>query len=358
MPTCSKASRAASDLFSKVREDVHPNDHHMIQIKDLQKVINQKTVIDIQKLSLKAGEIAAVLGPIDNGQDTLLELLMGKTHPTMGTVQVGGIDPSADQDQFSRQVGVLFSQDSLYTRQSARSNLEFYSRLHHLPKKRVAEVLTEVGLADNATTQVEKLSSSLVRRLAFGRAILHKPVVLLLEEPFEKCDDTSIDLLSSLIRRQAEQGTAVMIFANDDKNLDDLSDTNYLMDQGRIIQSYKPQEEQQAAMPFKIPVRSEGKIALVNPSDILYADAAEGRAFLQTRDERLPTQFTLGELEERLSRSGFFRAHRGYLVNLQHIKEVIPFTRNSFSLLLNDEAKTIIPLSKSAAAELKDLLGY
>ena len=65
---------------------------------------------------------------------------------------------------YTRQVGVLFSEDSLYTRQSPRSNLEFYSRLHQLPKQRVAEVLAEVGLADHAAAKVKKLSSSLVRR--------------------------------------------------------------------------------------------------------------------------------------------------------------------------------------------------
>jgi ABC-2 type transport system ATP-binding protein len=96
----------------------------------------------------------------------------------------------------------------------------------------------------------------------------------------------------------------------------------------------------------------------VNPTDILYADVEGGRAFLQTAEGRLPTQFTLSELDQRLGRSGFFRAHRGYLVNLQHVKEVIPYTRNSFSLRLDDAAGTKIPLSKSAAAELRELLGY
>jgi len=83
-----------------------------------------------------------------------------------------------------------------------------------------------------------------------------------------------------------------------------------------------------------------------------------GQACLHTPDASLPTHFTLNELEERLSRSGFFRAHRAYLVNLQHVKEVIPYTRNSFSLRLDDSASTVIPLSKSAAGELRDLLGY
>lgn len=333
-------------------------DHQMIELEGVQKVIDQKTVIDIPELKVKAGEIVAVVGPVDSGTDHLLELFTGKSRPTMGSVRMADIDPYADRDKFSHQVGVQFSEDSLYIRRSPRSNLRFYSRLHRLPKKRVEEVLAEVGLADNADNPVEKLSSSLVRRLAFGRAILHKPVVLLLVEPFAKCDDTSITLLCNLMRHQAEEGTALLIITDDDSNLDSLCDVIHLLNLGRIVQSYRPQEDQQGAMAFKIPVRLEGKVALVNPSDILYADAAEGRAFLQTLNERLPTQFTLSELEERLLRSGFFRAHRGYLVNLQHVKEVIPYTRNSFSLSLDDENNTKIPLSKSAAAELKELLGY
>jgi ABC-2 type transport system ATP-binding protein len=135
-------------------------------------------------------------------------------------------------------------------------------------------------------------------------------------------------------------------------------DTVYLLNQGRITENYQPGEETQASLPFKIPVRLEGKVALINPVDILFADAAEGRAYLQTIDGHLPTQFTLSELEERLARSGFFRAHRSYLVNLQHVKEVIPYTRNSFSLRLDDGENTEIPLSKSAAGELRELLGY
>ena len=102
----------------------------------------------------------------------------------------------------------------------------------------------------------------------------------------------------------------------------------------------------------------QDKVILVNPSDILYAEAEGGRACLQTAEGRMPTQFTLSELEERLARSGFFRAHRSYLVNLQHVKEVIPYTRNSFSMRLNDPEATVIPLSKTAAGELRDLLGY
>jgi ABC-2 type transport system ATP-binding protein len=330
----------------------------MIEIKEVHKVVNQKTVLTIDRLIVKAGEIAAVVGPVDSGKNILLELLTGKSRPTMGSIRLAGVDPFADRDQFSLKVGVEFSEDNLYVRQSSKSNLEFHSRLHRLPKKRVSEVLGEVGLADQSDIKVEKLSSSLVRRLAFGRAILHEPSVLLLVEPFEKCEESTISLLSDVIRQKAEDGASTLIIAEDNSNLTTLCDLIYRLDQGRIVQTYDPKDEQSPELPFMIPAKLEGKIALVSPAEILFVVAQEDHAYLQTAEDLFPTQFTMTELEKRLSRSGFFRAHRGYLVNLQHVKEVIPYTRDSFSLRLKDKAGTKIPLSKSAARELRELLGY
>lgn len=330
----------------------------MIQLKDLQKVVGENTVVDIPALSVQEGEIAALVGPAGSGKEVILELLIGRTRPTLGVLRIAGIDPAQNRGQFSRRVGVLFAEDSLYKGLSPLANLEFQCRLYGLPKSRAAAVLSRVGLADQANAKVNKLPSGLLRRLALGRAIIHAPKVLLLVEPFARCDETTIELLSNLLRQQAGKGCAVLMLAADLSHLDSLCDSIYQLVQGKIVEIYRPQEERQERMPFKIPVRLEDKVVLFNPVDILYADAGEGRAYIVTAERRLPTQFTLSELEQRLARSGFFRAHRSYLVNLQHVKEVIPYTRNSFSLRLNDEASTEIPLSKSSASELKDLLGY
>ncbi|MFZ5915406.1 MAG: LytTR family transcriptional regulator DNA-binding domain-containing protein [Chloroflexota bacterium] len=330
----------------------------MIEISGLQKMVDRSLVIDIASLNVGAGEIVALVGPVGSGKSHLFDLLIGRSRPTLGTVRLAGSDPATDRERFSRQVGVLFAEDGLYKYQSPLGNLKFQRRLRALPQSRVEEVLALVGLADQTHARLEKLPSGLARRLAFGRAILHAPSVLLLFEPFARCDEASISLLSRLIRQQAEGGAAVFILADDAANLAALCDTIYILAQGRLAELYRPQTGQRGELPFKIPVRLEGKVALINPGDILYADAQSGRAFLNTTEGRLPTQFTLAELEDRLARSGFFRAHRGYLVNLQHVKEVIPYTRNSFSLVLDDAAGTEIPLSKSAAGELRELLGY
>jgi ABC-2 type transport system ATP-binding protein len=181
---------------------------------------------------------------------------------------------------------------------------------------------------------------------------------LLLVDPFARCDTASTALLSKLMRGLADAGAALLILATDTTHLGPLCDVIYRLDQGRIVGVYEPQEERRPDLPFMIPARLEGAVALVNPVDILYVVAQDDRAVLHTAEGRLPTQFTLSELEKRLARSGFFRAHRGYLVNLQHVREVIPYTRNSFSLRLKDAAATEIPLSKSAASELRKLLDY
>ena len=330
----------------------------MIEIRNLQKVVDGTTVVDIKALTIEPGQIAGFLGPVDSQLGVIFKLLTGQEHPTAGSVNISGIDPYHERREFSQLIGVLFSEDNLYQRQSVVANLNFYRRLNKLPAERVREVLELVGLADQADAIVEKLSPSLVRRLAFGRAILHNPSVLILNEPFKECDAASVSIISSLILKQAEQGSTILILLQDDGQINQLATVVYRIDQGHVVESYRPGEEERESLPFKIPAKLEHTVALVDPADIYFAFAQDDRTYLQTADGSLPTQFTMTELEQRLSLSGFFRAHRSYLVNLQLVKEVIPYTRDSYSLRLKDPEGTKIPLSKTAARELRDLMGY
>ncbi len=331
----------------------------MIEIKNLQKMAGQQLVLNVTALRVEPGEIAAIAGPAGSGAEVLFDVLLGRVRPSAGGVRMAGSDPT-DKAVFSRQVGVLFAEDGLYIHRSSRANLLLHCQLHGLPPARADEVLALVGLSDQADAGFDKLPSGLRRRLAFGRAILHRPQVLLLCDPFTRCDQATIALLGRLMRDLAEAGAAVLILVDthDTTLLDPLCDVIYTVDSGRLAEASQPTESAAAAQPFKIPVRTEDKVILLNPGDIRYIEAQGGHAVVQTASGRLATQFTLAELEARLARSGFFRAHRSYLVNLQHIQEIIPYTRNSFSLRLDDAAGTEVPLSKSAAGELKALLGY
>jgi len=253
---------------------------------------------------------------------------------------------------------MMFAEDTQYKNLGVLANLRFYARLYGLPKECGADILARIGLADQARLPAGKLSPSLLRRLAFGCAILHSPKFLLLHEPFNRCDEVTVGLLTTQIRLLANDGTGILIISGDASGMTTICDELFELQEGRLVKLESAASEEVASTPFKIPVRAEDKVLLLNPADILYADASGDRAFLVTGEGRLPTQYTLTELEKRLARSGFFRAHRSYLVNLQHVKEVIPFTRNAFSLRLDNPEGTQIPLSKSAAAELRELLGF
>ena len=84
-----------------------------IEITDLQKVIDNNTVINIEALRVEAGQIAAIIGPVDSGKETLFELLTGQSRPTTGEIRLVGLDPATDKEPFSQNVGVLFAEDNL-----------------------------------------------------------------------------------------------------------------------------------------------------------------------------------------------------------------------------------------------------
>jgi len=330
----------------------------MIQIRNLSKIINGRTILDVGDITVNRGEIAAVVGPADSGLDILLKLMIGKALPSSGEITIESLVPSKDQGELGNKIGILFQEDALYPYLSTEKNLQFFARLYGLSNRRISEILESIGLADQPKGKVNQLPSGLARRLAFGRALLHRPSILILEYPFARCDEDSLNLIKHLIRQEAENGNTILILDEDTANLGNLCSRIYYLRQGRIEKITEGDEPQPSNLPFKIPVKHEGKVALLNPSDILYAEASEGHTLLITRDGELDSQYTLQELEERLKLSGFFRAHRSFLVNLQHVQEVIPYSKNSFSLRLIDKDHTEIPLSKNSASELRDMLDY
>lgn len=107
----------------------------------------------------------------------------------------------------------------------------------------------------------------------------------------------------------------------------------------------------------KVPARVEDKIVLIDPLEMIYIESRDGVAHLHVQSGEYPCSMTLQELEQKLKPFGFFRCHRSYLVNLQRVREVIIWSRNSYSLVLDDENKSTVPLSKSKYEEMKAIMG-
>ncbi len=334
----------------------------MLQVRRLEKIIENRTVLAIERLDVAAGEIVAVVGPVGSGKTLLIRLLSGTLMPSGGSVLLEGQDIYKLPILRAR-MGILFEEDLLYERLSALANLETSCRLHGLPTSRAKELLALVGLSDQMKTSASKLSLPAQRRLAFARVLLAKPKLLLLDQPTLRADIDTQALLARLITQAASDGAAVLLTDEDLSWAGKFCTRVVELEDGRVANAYQTEAAQGPAaperrIPYKVPARKDDRIVLYDPGDLLYATSRDGKTILRTASEEATTNLTLQELESRLAGRGFFKAHRAYLVNLQHIKAVIQYTRNSYTLQLDDKQETMIPLSKQSEKELQELLGY
>ncbi len=335
----------------------------MLQVRRLEKIVENRSALFIDQLDIAAGEVVAVVGPPHSGKSLLVRILAGMLLPSGGTVMLDEQDIYRVPAVRAR-IAAMFEEDLLYDRLSVRANLEFYRQLYRAPSSKIDEALALIGLSDQAQRPVNKLTPSAQRRLAFARLLLCRPALCLLDQPVLRADIDTQALFARLITQIASEGTAVLLTADDLAWAGKCCTHVVELSDGRIINSYtatdgsKEPVAPERLTPYKVPARKEDRIMLFDPGDLLYATSRDGKTYLHTAHEEATTNLTLQELESRLAGRGFFKAHRAYLVNLQHIKAVIQYTRNSYTLLLNDEKETMIPLSKQCEKELQDLLGY
>jgi len=337
----------------------------ILSVRQLDKVIEHRSVLAIEQLDVNAGEIVMVVGLAGSGKSLLVRLLSDDLALSGGSVMIEGQDihhvPAA-----RARLGVLFEQDLLYERQTALANLEFFCQLNSLPDQRAGEALALVGLGDQRQERAARLSPTSQRRLAFARLLVGAAPLWLLDQPTLRTDLDTQGLFARLITTAAAQGTAILLTDEDAAWAGKFATRLFELEAGRLVPGHGTSNVVQAGtptaperlVPYKVPARQDNRIVLFDPVDLLYATSQEGRTVLRTFREEAVTNLTLQDLEDRLAGRGFFRAHRAYLVNLQHIKAVVQYTRNSYALLLNDEAETNIPLSKQSEKELQELLGY
>ena len=162
--------------------------------------------------TLAPGEFLTVFGPNGAGKTTLLRMLCGAVRPTRGAALAGG-EEVGKSDAARRRIGLLSHQTFLYPGLSAAENLDFYARLYALPRRRelVAASLESVGLADRAGHRVRTFSRGMQQRLALARTLLHRPDVVLLDEPYTGLDPHAAALLRGILDRLKDGRTTVVL---------------------------------------------------------------------------------------------------------------------------------------------------
>jgi ABC-2 type transport system ATP-binding protein len=181
-----------------------------------------RLALDDLSIDLKGGEIFALLGPNGAGKTTTLRLLAGLIAPTSGDVQVDGeaMTP-ASAPRLRTQIGLLPEAPGLWDSLTVRENLEIYARLYELtsPRRAADEALALFDIADRAGDRPSELSKGLRQRVALARTLLHKPRIVLLDEPTAGLDPESAREVRALVLRLRQQGRTVLMCTH---NLDEV----------------------------------------------------------------------------------------------------------------------------------------
>jgi ABC-2 type transport system ATP-binding protein len=195
--------------------------------------------VDSLCLHVRPGELFGLLGPNGSGKSTTLAAIVGALAPMTGEIRVAGRSERDDPLAYRRSIGLVPQELALYEELSALQNVAFFGRLYGLSgrllRRRVAEVLDFVLLADQERRRVRTFSGGMLRRLNLACALLHDPALLLLDEPTVGLDIQSRDAIFARLRQLCERGTAIVFTTHHLEEAELLCDRIGIMDHGRLI---------------------------------------------------------------------------------------------------------------------------
>ncbi len=207
-----------------------------VVVSQLSKRFDRRSVLRSLNFELLSGERVALLGSNGAGKTTLLRVLSTLSRPTSGTVRVNGLSIAEAAQEVRRHVGVVAHQPYLYDNLTALENLRFFGRMYDVTDElaRVEEVLELVGLFPRRRDRVRTFSRGMQQRLAIGRAILHQPSLLLLDEPDSGLDREGMRVLERILEYHIVDGGTVLMTTHDLRFGLSSGDRVFLLENGRL----------------------------------------------------------------------------------------------------------------------------
>jgi ABC-2 type transport system ATP-binding protein len=214
-------------------------DQYAIEVNDLAKNFGSIQAVRGVSFKVRAGEIFSLLGPNGAGKSTTISMLAGLLNPARGDARLCGHSILTDSSRARAALGMVPQDIALYGDLSARENLVFWGKMYGLRGKelhqRVDEVLEMIGLTDRQKGRVDTFSGGMKRRVNIGVALLHKPQVVIMDEPTVGIDPQSRRHILDSVLELNRQGMTVLYTTHYMEEAEELSDHIAIMDQGEII---------------------------------------------------------------------------------------------------------------------------
>lgn len=214
----------------------------MLEVIGLTKEFKNHIAVSDVCLKLHQGETVGLLGPNGAGKSTTISMISSLIQPNSGDIQIKGESILKSPEKIRNILGVVPQEIALYMELTAKENLEFFGRIHRIPKpllkSRVEETLEMIGLSDRAKDLVKTFSGGMKRRLNIGAALLHEPELIIMDEPTVGIDPQSRNYILKTVKRlNKEKNMTVLYTSHYMEEVEYLCDRIYIMDHGKIIAS-------------------------------------------------------------------------------------------------------------------------
>ncbi len=214
---------------------------HLVQINDLVKVYGTGfKALDGVSLSVGKGEVVGYLGPNGAGKTTTIKVMTNLLRPTAGQVLIDGLDVNRNPKRALQNVGSLIEVPGIYEYLTPREVMTYLGKVHRMDKvemkQRITEVLDLLKIGEWADEKLGSFSTGMQRRFGIGAAILHRPKLLILDEPVIGLDPKGIRHVRQLIKQFREDGMTIFLSSHLLGEVSEICDKVIFLDQGKIIE--------------------------------------------------------------------------------------------------------------------------
>ncbi|MCA0987236.1 ABC transporter ATP-binding protein [Guptibacillus algicola] len=266
----------------------------IVQIRDLTKVIGKKTIIDQLSFDVYPGEVFGFLGPNGAGKTTTIRMMVGLMNMTEGEILIDGSSIKTDYEDAIIKVGAIVENPEMYKFLTGYQNLVHYARMMKgISKERINEVVKLVGLEGRINEKVKGYSLGMRQRLGLAQALLHRPKLLILDEPTNGLDPAGIREIRQYLRTLArEENVAVVVSSHLLSEIELMCDRIGIIQAGKMVDVQRVndfiQKDQTVMVSFEVDPVSHAVHAINATFPDIELEQSDRIVMVKTEHERIP----------------------------------------------------------------------
>lgn len=263
----------------------------VLELKNVSKSFGKRKIIDNLNLEVEEGEIYGFLGPNGSGKTTTIKMILRLINSDSGEIKVNGYDTKKQFEKAMECIGAIVENPDLYKYMSGIDNLRLHARIRNIDEKRIKEVLELVEPKGREKDKVGKYSLGMKQRLGLALTLLHKPKVLILDEPTNGLDPAGIKKLRDILKEIShKEGVAVFVSSHILSEMQLMCDRVAVLDNGKIVKVEKisdTNEEKEEVVEIKVR-NIEKAVKILKEEFNLDVKIENNKINITVRTEKLP----------------------------------------------------------------------